>query len=60
MEHLQNGILLSHKKEENFTLCDSMDGWMDLENIMFSEISQLEKEVPYNFTHMWNLMNKLN
>ena len=26
MGHLQNAILLGHKKEENFTLCDSMDG----------------------------------
>ena len=26
MVHLHNGLLLSHKKEENFTLCDSMDG----------------------------------
>ena len=26
MEHLHNGILLDHKEEENFTLCDSMDG----------------------------------
>ena len=26
MEHLHNGILLDYKKEENFTLCDSMDG----------------------------------
>ena len=26
MGHLHNGILLGHKKEENFTLCDSMDG----------------------------------
>ena len=25
MGHLHNGPLLSHKKEENFTLCDSMD-----------------------------------
>ena len=24
--HLHNGILLGHKKEENFTLCHSMDG----------------------------------
>ena len=24
--HLHNGILFSSKKEENFTLCDSMDG----------------------------------
>ena len=28
--------------------------WMDLENIMLSEISQSEKErqIPYDFTHM--------
>ena len=26
MGHLHNGILCGHKKEENFTLCDSMDG----------------------------------
>lgn len=26
MEHLHNGILLSHKKEEHFTLCNRSDG----------------------------------
>ena len=26
MLHLHNGIFLGHKKEENFTLCNSMDG----------------------------------
>ena len=26
LELLHNGILLSHKKEENFTLCNSIDG----------------------------------
>ena len=30
-----------------------------LENIMLSEISQSEKDIPYDFTHMQNLMNKL-
>ena len=39
--HLQSGILLNCKKEENFTLCNSMDG---LENIVLSEISQSEKD----------------
>ena len=34
--------------------------WMDLENIMLSEISQSEKDKYHDFTHMWNLMNKLN
>ena len=41
MEHLHNGILLSHKKEESCTL---LTVWMDLENIMLSEISQSEKD----------------
>ena len=37
--------------------------WIDLENIMLSEIIQSEKDKffqVYDFTHMWNLMNKLN
>ena len=53
--HLHNGILLSCNKEENFTLCDSMDGpgehyakWNDLVR---------ERQIPYDFTHVWNLMN---
>ena len=33
---------------------------MDLQNIMLSEISQSEKDIAYAFTHMWNLINKLN
>ena len=34
---------------------------MDLENTMLSEISQSEKDKsPHDFTHMWNLVNKLN
>ena len=42
MGHLHNGILLSHKKKENFALCDSMDG--EHGNIMLNEISQSEKD----------------
>ena len=35
--------------------------WIDLENIMLSEISQSEKDkYCYDLIHMWNLMNKLN
>ena len=33
--------------------------WMDMENIMLSEISQSEKDKYHDFTHMWNLMNNL-
>ena len=48
MGHLHYGILLDHKKEENFIL---VTVWMDLENIMLSEISQLEKD-KYHMTSL--------
>ena len=41
MGHLQNGIELGHKKEENLPF---VTVWMDLENIMLSEVSQSEKD----------------
>ena len=28
--------------------------WMDLEGIMLREISQTEKDIPNDFTYMWN------
>ena len=31
--------------------------WMDLEIIILSEVSQREKEIPYDITYMWNLKN---
>ena len=41
MGHVHNGILLGCKKEENFTLCNSMDGPGEH---FASEISQSEKD----------------
>ena len=49
MEHLHNGMLLSHKKEEYFIF---VTPWLDLENIMLSEISQSKK----NKYHMISLI----
>ena len=57
MGHLHNGILLGHKKEENFTLCDSMDGPGEYYAKWNKAVR--EKHIPYDFTHIWNLMNKL-
>ena len=35
--------------------------WMDLENIMLSANKPVrERQIPYDLTHLWNLMNKLN
>ena len=39
--HIYNGILLSPKKQE---VLPSVTTWIDLENIMLSEISQTEKD----------------
>ena len=58
MGHLHNGILSDHKKEENFTLCNSMDG--PEEHYAKWNEAVRETQIPYDFTHMWNLMNKLN
>ena len=34
--------------------------WMDLEDIMLSEISQTEKQILYDITSMWNVKSKIN
>ena len=58
MGHLHNVILLGHKKEENFALCNSMGG--PGEHYAKWNKPVRERQIPYNFTHMWSLMNKLN
>ena len=58
MGHLHNGILLGHKKEENFTLCNSMD--RPEEHYAKGNKPVRERQIPYVFTHMWNLKNQTN
>ena len=58
MGHLHNGIVLGHKKEENSTLCNSMDG--PGEHYAKGNKTVRERQMPKVFTHMWNLMNELN
>ena len=58
MGHLHSGILLGHKKEENVTLCNSMDG--PGEHYAKWNKQVRERQIPYDFINMWNLMNKLN
>ena len=56
MVHLHNGILRSGKKE----LVPFVRAWMELENIMLSEISQSVKDKYHMIlTYKWNLMNKI-
>ena len=39
--HIYNGILLSHKKEQNNVIAAT---WMDLEIVILSEVSQKNKD----------------
>ena len=57
MGHLPNGILLDHKKKKKILPFATV--WMDLENIMLSEISQSEKD-KYHMISLMNPKNKLN
>ena len=55
MINVYNGILLSHKNGCNPTFATT---WMDLEGTVLSEISQIEKETPDDFSHLWNTKKK--
>ena len=55
--YLHNGILLDCKKQENFTLCNNMDGPGE-HNAKWNK-SVRERQILYDLTHMWNLMSKL-
>ena len=46
-----DGILLSHKKEQNSDICREIRGWTQRQ----SEVSQREKQISYNIAYIWNL-----
>ena len=55
--HRHNGILFSHDKEGNPTFCDNMDKpWGHYAKWSKSEV---ERQILYDITYMWNL-EKLN
>ena len=54
MGHLYSAI----KKEESFALCSSMDGYGEQHAKWNKPVR--ERQIAYDFTHMWDLMNKLN
>ena len=55
MVYLYNGLLVIKKTE----IMPFAVIWMDLENIMFCEISQTEK-YKCDTTYMWNLKHSTN
>ena len=53
MIHIYNGILLSHKKEQNKAIWSNIDG----SRSCHAKWSKLERErkILYDITYMWNL-----
>ena len=58
VEHLHNGILRSRKKEGAPTLYNSMDGTG--EHYAKWNKTGGERQIPYDLTFNWNLINKTN
>ena len=46
-------MLLSHAKEQNNAFAAT---WTELETLILSELSQRERQIPYDITYIWNLM----
>ena len=56
--HVHNGILLGSKKDRNLTLCNSIDGPGD--HYAKWNKPDSERQIPYDITYKWNLINKTN
>ena len=56
MVHIHNGILLSHKKEQNNAICSNMDGPRD-HHTEWSK-SDTERQISYDIAFMWNLKKR--
>ena len=54
--YIYNGMLLSHQKEWNLAICNDMVGTRGY--YAKRNKSVRERQIPYDFTHMWNLKNK--
>ena len=52
--YIDNGILFSHKKEWNNTICSNMDGTRD-SHPEWSK-SERERQIAYDITYMWYLI----
>ena len=50
--HIHSGILFSHKKKTNPTICKNMDGARGINK------SGRERQTPNDFTHMWSIGTK--
>ena len=46
--YIHNGILLSHKKNKIMPFSAT---WMELQTLILSEVSQKERQIPYDITY---------
>ena len=53
MAYVYNGILFSHRKEENNAICSYMDEPRDY-HTKWSK-SERRRQIPYDIIYMWNL-----
>ena len=51
MVHTHNGILVSHKTEQNNAMCSNIDVNRDTK----WGKSERQRQMPYDITYMWNL-----
>ena len=56
--YIFNGILFNHEKKWSLTICNDMDGTR--QHNAKGNKSGRERQIPHDFTHMWNLRNKRN
>ena len=56
--YTHNGILFGHQKEWNLAICKDMDGAR--EYYVKQNKSARERQIPDDFTYLWNLRNKTN
>ena len=50
MVHIYNGILFSHRKEQNNAICSSMDATRDYHTK--GSKSERERQIPYDIAYM--------
>ena len=56
--YIYSGILLSHKKEWNHTICSNIDGSRNCHTKW--SMSDRERQILYDIMYMWNLMIWMN
>ena len=56
--YIHNGILLSHKKEQNNAICSNMGGTRDAHTERSK--SERERQIPYGITDIWYLIYSTN